>query len=83
MYKITYDRTGVIKLDKRAVDDFIIDSDDVIEYLSDRIDEVAPFCTDDGAFAGRVKIEIEFLGKFNGDLINEPEIYINKEECGK
>lgn len=59
---ITLEYTGVVKLNDGYSSDMQVNQVDIIQKLKETIDKIAPQCDYNGAFAGRVKIEVELLG---------------------
>lgn len=63
MENIIIEKTGVVYYYYGYETSFRVDSFDLLSELSKKLEASGPSTDYDGRFAGRVKIEIEFLGE--------------------
>lgn len=70
---ITIERRGVVSVGYGYDSAFTVNSESLIALLEQEVKRASPEVNYNGEFAGRVKIELEFLGdmKKEGDTANE------------
>ena len=64
--KITIERAGVMQL---SYDTFRVDADDLTTLLEEEVSKMQPKTDYNGSFAARIKIELEFLGDMNTEIV--------------
>lgn len=64
--KITIERAGVMQL---SYDTFRVDADDLTTLLEEEVAKMQPKTDYNGNFAARIKIELEFLGDMNTEIV--------------
>lgn len=62
---ITIERAGVISLTRGYETGLQVNQEDLLQLLSERIEEAEPMSDYNGSFAGSVKIEVKF---YPGDM---------------
>lgn len=64
--KITIERAGVMQL---SYDTFRVNADDLTTLLEEEVAKMQPKKDYNGSFAARIKIELEFLGDMNTEIV--------------
>lgn len=64
--KITIERAGVMQL---SYDIFRVNADDITTVLEEEVSRKSPKTDYNGSFAARIKIELEFLGDMNTEIV--------------
>ena len=64
--KITIERAGVMQL---SYDTFRVNADDLPTLLEEEVSKMQPKTDYNGSFAARIKIELEFLGDMNTEIV--------------
>lgn len=64
--KITIERAGVMQL---SYDTFRVNADDLTTLLEEEVSKMQPKTDYNGNFAARIKIELEFLGDMNTEIV--------------
>ena len=64
--KITIERAGVMQL---SYDTFRVNADDLPTLLEEEVSKMQPKTDYNGNFAARIKIELEFLGDMNTEIV--------------
>ena len=64
--KITIERAGVMQL---SYDTFRVNADDLTTLLEEEVSKMQPKTDYNGSFAARIKIELEFLGDMNTEIV--------------
>ena len=64
--KITIERAGVMQL---SYDTFRVNGDDLTTLLEEEVSKMQPKTDYNGNFAARIKIELEFLGDMNTEIV--------------
>ena len=64
--KITIERAGVMQL---SYDTFRVNGDDLTTLLEEEVSKMQPKTDYNGSFAARIKIELEFLGDMNTEIV--------------
>ena len=64
--KITIERAGVMQL---SYDTFRVNADDLTTLLGEEVSKMQPKTDYNGSFAARIKIELEFLGDMNTEIV--------------
>lgn len=64
--KITIERAGVMQL---SYDAFRVNADDLTTLLEEEVSKMQPKTDYNGSFAARIKIELEFLGDMNTEIL--------------
>ena len=64
--KITIERAGVMQL---SYDTFRVNADDLTTLLEEEVAKMQPKTDYNGSFAARIKIELEFLGDMNTEIL--------------
>lgn len=64
--KITIERAGVMQL---SYDNFRVNDDNLTTLLEEEVSKMKPKTDYNGNFAARIKIELEFLGDMNTEIV--------------
>ena len=64
--KITIEKSGVMQL---SYDTFRVNDDDLTTLLEEEVSKKSPKTDYNGNFAARIKIELEFLGDMNTEIV--------------
>lgn len=64
--KITIERSGVMQL---SYDTFRVNADDLPTLLEEEVSKMQPKTDYNGNFAAKIKIELEFLGDMNTEIV--------------
>lgn len=64
--KITIERAGVMQL---SYDTFRVNADDLTTLLEEEVSKMQPKTDYNGNFAAKIKIELEFLGDMNTEIV--------------